>query len=68
MKFAPVSPDRLLTVNEAAAVLGISPGTLRHWVSDRRIEFVRVGRKLTRFRRAALDAFIERQTERAVER
>jgi len=58
-----VVPDthRLLTLEEAADYLQISPGTLKHWIAMKKIEHVKVG-KLTRFRRAALDRYIERQT------
>jgi excisionase family DNA binding protein len=34
----------LLSVEAAAQYLGVSPGTLRNWVSARRIEYVKVGR------------------------
>jgi excisionase family DNA binding protein len=40
----------LLSVGEAAQYLGISAGTLRNWISLRRIEHVKVGR-LTRIAR-----------------
>ena len=51
----------LLTLEQAAAVLQISPGTLKHWIHWRRIEHVKIGR-LTRIRRAALDRYIQAQT------
>jgi excisionase family DNA binding protein len=35
----------LLSVDEAAEYLGISAGTLRNWISMRRIEYVKVGGK-----------------------
>ena len=53
--------EALLTLEEAAAVLRISRGTLKHWVAWKRIEHVKVG-KFTRFRRAALERFIAGQT------
>jgi len=49
-----------------AAYLGLSPGTLRNWVSTGRIDYVKVGR-LTRISLAVLDRYIEQQTIRAVE-
>lgn len=49
---------RLLTTEEAADLLRLSPWTLRHWVLDRRIRCVRLGR-LVRFRLADLEAFID---------
>lgn len=54
----------LLSVEEAAAYLNIAVWTLRHWVSDRKIPFVRLGR-LVRFRQADLDAYISRNIVRA---
>lgn len=60
-------PDtRLLTLAEAADVLQIAPGTLKHWVSMKKIEHIKVG-KLTRFTRTALDRYILRQTISAAE-
>lgn len=35
---------RLLTVAESASELGLKPGTLRAWISQRRIGIVRLGR------------------------
>jgi len=61
----PLQQDRqLLTVEDAAAYLDISPGTLRNWLSERRITYVKVGR-LTRVRRSVLDAYIEQNTVKA---
>ncbi len=54
----------LLSVDAAAQYLGVSPGTLRNWVSMRRIEYVKVGR-LTRFSSAALDRYIAAHTVEA---
>jgi len=51
----------LLTVEAAAEQLGMSVGTLRNWLSMRRIEYVKVGR-LTRIRQSALDRFIAEHT------
>ena len=54
-----VGAGPLLAVEEAATYLGIAIWTLRHWVSQRKISFVRLGR-LVRFRQADLDAFISK--------
>ena len=43
---------------DAARYLNCSEGTLRQWVSKRRIPFVRVGR-LVRFRREDLDRWMD---------
>lgn len=49
----------LLTYEEAAALLRISPNTLRSWVREGRIPAVHLGRTrgTTRIHRAALVAF-----------
>jgi excisionase family DNA binding protein len=47
----------LLTVPEAAEYLRISEWTLRHWVSDKKIRYIKMGH-LVRFRKAHLDRFI----------
>ncbi len=51
------SVSDLLTVSEAAEYLRISAWTLRHWVSDKKITFIKIGRAV-RFRKTHLDAFI----------
>lgn len=43
---------------QAAAYLGCTSKTLRAWVGQRRVPFIRVGR-LVRFRRSDLDAWLE---------
>jgi excisionase family DNA binding protein len=52
----------LMTSPEAATYLRISKGMLRHWVSDRKIEFVKLGRAV-RFRKAHLDQFISQNLQ-----
>jgi excisionase family DNA binding protein len=47
-----------LSNEEGAQILGCSPGTLRVWVSQRRVPFVKIGR-LTRFLRQDLEEFIQ---------
>jgi excisionase family DNA binding protein len=46
-------PDRLMDVNEAAALLGVKPGTLYSWASRRNVPFRKVGASL-RFHRGEL--------------
>ena len=55
----------MLSVEEAADHLGISTGTMRNWLSMRRVEYVKVGR-LTRVSQAALDRYITANTVRPV--
>jgi excisionase family DNA binding protein len=50
--------SELLTAGEAAQYLRISEWTLRHWVSDRKIRFIKMGRAV-RFKRAHLDRFLQ---------
>jgi len=49
----------LLSVPEAAQVLGIKAWTLCQWLSQRRIAFVKVGR-LTKLKPEDIEEFIER--------
>lgn len=50
--------DRLLTVEEAARVLGTTERFPRRLIAERRIAFVKVGRHV-RIRASVLDAFIQ---------
>jgi excisionase family DNA binding protein len=50
----------LLSVDETAQYLGVSPGTLRNWASTRRVEFVKIGR-LMKFTQTTLDRYNRRQ-------
>ena len=65
MKTTASSTGPLLSVGEAAAYLSISPGTLRNWLSMRRIDYVKVGR-LTKLSRDTLDRYIAEHTVEAV--
>ncbi|HEX4818093.1 MAG TPA: helix-turn-helix domain-containing protein [Nonomuraea sp.] len=49
--------DQLLTVDEAAELLNTSVRFVRRLISERRIEFVKVGRHV-RIRESALIAFV----------
>ena len=49
--------DGLMRIDQAARYLCIAKPTLYHWVSDRKIPFVKIGR-LVRFRRRDLDRFV----------
>jgi excisionase family DNA binding protein len=65
-KLTPLRPTTgLLTLPQAAEYLNISAGTLRNWVSERRLAYVKVGSK-THFRLAVLEAYIEAHTVPAV--
>lgn len=60
----PHSP--LYDVEEAAAYIKIRPGTLRNWLSAKRLAYVKVGR-LTRIPKAEIDRFLAEHTIAAVD-
>ena len=54
-----MSEDKiLLTVAEVAALTGFSEGTLRHWISQRRIPVVRISARCVRLRRRDVENWI----------
>jgi excisionase family DNA binding protein len=55
-------PDRLMDVEEAAALLGMKPGTLYSWASKRRVPFRKVGAAL-RFHRGELLEWTKEQAQ-----
>ena len=61
---ARAQPSPLLSVKEAACYLKIAVWTLRHWVCQRKIPFVKLGR-LVRFRQSDLDAYISKHIVRS---
>jgi excisionase family DNA binding protein len=50
--------QRLLTIDDLAALTGFSVGTLYHWVSQKRIPVVRFSARCVRFRRSDIEAWI----------
>ena len=56
----PTETDEVLTIDQAAAVLGIAPRTLRRWVNERGIPYVKIGGVL-RIMRSSLLGWIRRQ-------
>ena len=60
-----MSADELFNVVDAAQYLGIRPWTLRHWVSDGKIEIVKYGNGIVRIRRSVLDRFVASCTIKA---
>lgn len=56
--------DRLLDVNEAAAMLGLSPKTLYQWAYERRLPVVKLFGRALRFRRSVILKLIK-DSERA---
>lgn len=53
--------DRLLSADEAAELLQVSPYTVRQWARERKIPAIRLGDRYWRFRRSALDAWLAEQ-------
>ena len=51
-------PDRLLKVEEAAAMLGLKPATLYQWAYQRRIPVVKLMGRALRFRESDLQKLI----------
>ena len=54
-------PKRLLSVDQAAVYLSITPITLYHWVAKRYIPFVKLGSKAVRFDIRELERWVNRQ-------
>ena len=53
----PDDTNVLMTVDETAAYLRLAPWTIRHWVSQRKLPYVRLGRSV-RFRRKDMERFV----------
>ena len=51
--------------DQAAAYLGCTPGTLRVWVSQRRVPYLKVGR-LVRFRESDLARWLDERVVRPI--
>jgi excisionase family DNA binding protein len=60
-----MASDQLMTAVEAAEYLGIRLSTLRHWISDGKIDFVKYGNGLVRLKRSVLDRFVASCTIKA---
>jgi len=50
--------DSLLTIEEAAKALSVTPGAVRKWLHQRRLRPVKVGR-LTRLRKSDVAAIVQ---------
>jgi excisionase family DNA binding protein len=55
-------PGDLLTYDEAASELNLKIGTLYALVAQGRVPHVRLGRRLVRFSRTALQAWLRQRT------
>jgi excisionase family DNA binding protein len=49
----------LLTVAEVAKLTGFAEGTLRHFISQKRIPVVRISARCVRFRRSDIETWLE---------
>jgi excisionase family DNA binding protein len=49
----------LLTAVEVARLTGFAEGTIRHFVSQQRIPFVRISARCVRFRRSDIESWLE---------
>ena len=58
---------QLLSIEEAAEVLGVTPRMIRRLTASRRLPFVKVGR-LVRFRETDIGRFIDEWIVDAIER
>lgn len=61
----PQHERELMTVKEAAEWLGISPGTLAHWISERRIPVTRFSARCVKLRRSILERWLDDLTQPA---
>ncbi|MGC9261860.1 MAG: helix-turn-helix transcriptional regulator [Phycisphaerae bacterium] len=60
----PTTENGLLTTREAAQLIGCTEGTLEVWRCTKRyaIPHIRIGARMIRYRRAALEAWLESRT------
>jgi excisionase family DNA binding protein len=64
-KVAPDPIEPLLGITRVAYLLGISVKTLRGWIRDRRIEYVKIGTRVM-IRPETLRQFVTKNTRRSV--
>lgn len=51
----------LLTYSALSTYLKIKPGTLRKWVMEEKLPFLKIGGKAVRFRKSDIDLWLESQ-------
>lgn len=61
-----LSLEKLLTVDEAADILGVTRRTLERWMAARKVPFVRLAAGTIRFRPCDLARYIDRHVEKAL--
>ena len=57
----------LLTAGEVAKLTGFAEGTIRHFVSQRRIPFIRISSRCVRFRRSDIETWLEKLLVRSAD-
>jgi predicted DNA-binding transcriptional regulator AlpA len=69
MSAVAAAPERLLTCEQVAAMLGITEQTLAHWRCTRRVNlpFVAISRRCVRYRESDVAEFITDRIENARE-
>ena len=56
--------DKLLSVEEVATQLGVTPDSVRHWIRDKQLTAIRLGNKY-KIRESDLERFLkERETRK----
>lgn len=55
----------LINLDEGARYLGLQPSTLRRWIYERRIAYVKLGRRVL-FRKEVLDELIQNSEKPAL--
>jgi excisionase family DNA binding protein len=58
-----MSDDRLMDVKEVARFLNLAPGTIYHFVSEKRLPCIRLSARCLRFRRSDLEKLIANLAE-----
>jgi len=64
-----VTQLNVMTTEQAAAYMGLNPGTLTNWRNLKRYDlpFIKVGKRgYVRYRESDINEFLERNTKRAV--
>lgn len=60
---APQSPEPMLATADVAAMLGVTPTTVLRYVRTKRLDAHKISRRLIRFKRSDVEAFIAEQDE-----
>lgn len=56
-----INPQVLLTPDEFAAAVGVSPRTVRNWISQGKIEVYKIGGWLTKIHPDQIDRIVQKQ-------